>query len=49
MMNNQYYKISDGWLTYFVNKATGEKKCKLDETDDCVEKLPDDLEKDIIR
>ena len=49
MMDNQYYKISDGWFTYFVNKTTGEKKFKLDETDDYVERKTDDLERDIIR
>lgn len=35
--NNKYFKFSDGWFTYYVNKATGEKKFQLD---------PDDVEVD---
>lgn len=33
MRGNQYYKYSDGFFDYYVNKATGEKKFKLDEGD----------------
>ena len=32
-MDNQYYKFSDGFFTYYVNIADGEKKFELDETD----------------
>lgn len=40
---NQYYKFSDGWFTYYVNVATGEKKFKLDEGDIEVAGKPDDF------
>lgn len=32
-IRNEYYKFSDGWFTYFVNKYTGEKKIRLGEDD----------------
>ena len=41
--NNKYYRFSDGFFTYYVNKATGEKKFKLDEGDVEVEWEPDDF------
>jgi hypothetical protein len=44
---NEYYKVSDGWFTYYVNVKTGEKKFKLDETDVCVERIYDRPFKDI--
>lgn len=40
---NQYYKFSDGFFTYYVNRATGEKKFKLEEGDICVEREADDF------
>ena len=41
--DNQYYKESDGFFSYFVNKKTGEKKFKLDKNDVCVERNMDDF------
>lgn len=32
-MSNEYYKVEDGFFTYYVNKSTGEKKFNLDEND----------------
>ena len=40
---NEYYKASDGFFSYFVNKKTGEKKFKLDKNDVCVERNMDDF------
>lgn len=41
--NNRYHKFSDGFFTYYVNSATGEKKFKLDPGDVEVEWEPDDF------
>ena len=40
---NKYYKFSDGWFTYYVNVATGEKKFSLDKDDVLVESYLDDF------
>lgn len=40
---NEYYKTSDGFFDYFVNRKTGEKKFKLDENDVEVESNLDDF------
>jgi hypothetical protein len=41
--NNEYFKFSDGWFTYYVNKATGEKKFQLDDGDVEVDYDQDDF------
>lgn len=38
-----WYKTSDGWFTYYVNKETGEKKLHLSPEDIEVESNPDDF------
>lgn len=39
---NEYYKVTDGSFTYFINKSTGEKKFTLDKNDnEIVIKLDD--------
>lgn len=40
---NRYYKMSDGFFSYYVNTDTGEKKFELEEGDVCVESTLDDL------
>lgn len=40
---NEYFKTSDGFFDYFVNRKTGEKKFKLDENDVEVESNLDDF------
>lgn len=32
-VKNEYYKTSDGFFDYYVNRMTGEKKLELDEND----------------
>lgn len=32
-MADEWYKVNDGWFTYFVNKKTGEKKFALEDGD----------------
>jgi hypothetical protein len=39
----EYYIVNDGWFTYHVNKATGEKKFKLDENEILVNGCFDDF------
>ena len=41
--NKTYYKFNDGFFTYYVNKATGEKKFTLDEGDVEVDSNLDDF------
>lgn len=43
---NEYYKTSDGFFDYYVNRKTGEKKFKLDENDVEVERKVDDFSRD---
>jgi len=31
-----YYRFTDGWFTYYINKVTGEKKLHLDAGDEVV-------------
>lgn len=33
MDRQEYYRVSDGWFTYYVNRATGEKKFSLEPGD----------------
>ena len=33
---NQYYPFNDGWFTFFVNPATGDRKFHLDDGDECI-------------
>ena len=40
---NRYYKIDDGWFTYYVNVETGDKKFKLDKDDILIDHRPDDF------
>lgn len=40
---NEYYKVSDGFFTYYVNQTTGEKKFSLDENDILVNSDLDDF------
>ena len=40
---NKYYKFSDGWLTYYVNAKTGNKKFSLDKDDMLVVSTLDDF------
>lgn len=40
---NKYYQVSDGWVTYYVNKETGDKKFRLDKDDVLVESNLDDF------
>ena len=40
---NEYYKVSDGFFDFYVNKQTGEKKTKLEENDILVDRNPDDF------
>lgn len=40
---NKYYKLSDGFFTYFVNVENGKKKFSLDENDVLVESDLDDF------
>ena len=40
---NQYYKMNDGWFTYYINIHTGEKKFELDIEDELVESNLDDF------
>lgn len=40
---NEYYKVSDGFFTYYVNKDTGKKKFALEENDIIVERATDDF------
>lgn len=40
---NEYYKTSDGWFDFYVNRKTGEKKFKLGENDVEVEAKHDDF------
>ena len=40
---NKYYKLNDGWFTYYVNISTGAKKFKLDKDDILVDHRPDDF------
>lgn len=40
---NEYYKFSDGFLTYFINVKTGEKKFELGEEDICIDSKFDDF------
>ena len=40
---NRYYKLNDGWFTYYVNVSTGDKKFKLDEDDILIDHRPDDF------
>ena len=40
---NRYYKLSDGFFTYYVNEATGEKKFRLDDGDILGEQVCDDF------
>lgn len=42
-MSNEYYKVSDGFFNYYVNKETGDKKFKLDKGDIEVERQVDDF------
>ena len=46
-MQNKYFKVSDGFFTYFVNKDTGEKKFELDENDVEVEPELDDFSREM--
>ena len=43
---HEYYKTSDGWFDYYVNKETGEKKLHLDEGDIEVPHDMDDFYRD---
>lgn len=40
---DEYYKTSDGFFTYYINKTTGEKKFRLDENDILVNSNLDDF------
>ncbi len=42
-MVNEYYKVVDGFCTYYVNKSTGDKKLKLDENEVEIEREVDDF------
>lgn len=42
-MPNEYYKVADGFFTYYINKSTGEKKFNLDESDIEVKRKLDDF------
>lgn len=35
---NKYYKVSDGWFTYYVNQQNGAMKFCLGKDDVCVER-----------
>lgn len=39
----EYYKVRDGFFTYYVNTKTGEKKFELGEGDILVDSKPDDF------
>ena len=39
----EYYKVSDGMFTYYVNKENGQKKFQLDKNDICIERRIDDF------
>lgn len=43
-LNNKYYKVSDGWFTYYVNVKTGHKKFELEPSDVLVEHKFDFIE-----
>lgn len=40
---NEYYELSDGFFTYYINAKTGEKKFRLDNGDLLVETNLDDF------
>ena len=42
-MDNEYYKVSDGFFTYYVNVKTSEQKFALDEGDALVSRGDIDL------
>lgn len=46
-IKNEYYKTSDGFFDYYVNRKTGEKKFKLDKNDVEVERKADDFSRDV--
>ena len=41
----EYYKVSDGMFTYYVNKENGQKKLQLDKNDICTERRIDDFQR----
>lgn len=43
MAKNEWYRIYDGWFSYFVNKATGESKFLLDKGDILIDTNVDDF------
>ena len=43
MESQKYFKVSDGFFTYYVNEITKEKKFKLDDNDIEVERKMDDF------
>lgn len=45
-MSNEYYRVSDGFFNYYVNKETGDKKFELDKGDVEVEPKLDDFIRD---
>ena len=42
-----WYKVSDGWFTYFVNKKTGERKLELEYGDFEIERNVDDFVREV--
>lgn len=45
-MSNEYYRVSDDFFNYYVNKETGDKKFELDKGDVEVEPQLDDFIRD---
>lgn len=45
-LGKRYYKTSDGWFDYYVNKDTGEKKFKLEEGDIEIDSNADDFSRE---
>jgi hypothetical protein len=39
----EYYIVSDGFFTYYVNRISGEKKLKLDKGDKLIQAEYDDF------
>ena len=42
---NEYYLVSDGFFTYYVNKTSGEKKFQLNDGDIVVQTEYDDFDR----